>query len=373
MELCCSNQGQTVALTSTGLVLEWGQLGGGVEAGGGGSLTPQQVQAILSGAVPGGGGAGGKGGAGSPPKELSGLSKRSVERIECGRRHFCVILRGTHAQSCVASGKALSDAVAGRREKFKIKAFSAYGEAMAQGGDRFEALLFTEDGDVVSDIHIDDCMDGSYEGEYISAKSGRCSLWLRLGGAHIVGSPFSVTIAPQVSACLVCACAPRVDLSARGTTTQESRISGAASSFFPRPANGGPLRSLLPLLSSLSSPCPTPPPFRTPPHRQRGSAACLSLSTMPATPNVRPRSASATRPTNPHNPYTPLNNICYLMCSLIIACVLLLQNVFSYNPLNTICYLSGAVRRALDSLSSLFARTLVSRGRGDADDLGLCS
>ncbi len=141
VELCSSNQGQTVALTSTGLVLEWGQLGGGVEAGGGGSLTPQQVQAILSGAVPGGGGAGGKEVGGSPPKELSGLSKRSVERIECGRRHFCLILRGTHAQSCVASGKALSEAVAGRREKFKIKAFSACGEPMAQGAHSRKYLL----------------------------------------------------------------------------------------------------------------------------------------------------------------------------------------------------------------------------------------
>jgi len=70
---------------------------------------------------------------------------------------------------------------------------------ITQGGDRFEALLFTENGDVVSDMQIDDGMDGTYEGQYTCAISGRCSLWLRLGGAHIQGSPFSILVAPQVA------------------------------------------------------------------------------------------------------------------------------------------------------------------------------
>jgi len=70
---------------------------------------------------------------------------------------------------------------------------------MTQGGDVFEALLFTEDGDVLTDMQIDDAMDGTYEGEYICPRSGRCSLWLRLGGSHIQGSPFSILVAPQVA------------------------------------------------------------------------------------------------------------------------------------------------------------------------------
>ncbi len=117
---------------------------------------------------------------------------------------------------------------------------------------------------MVSDIHIDDCMDGSYEGEYISAKSGRGNLWLRLGGAHIVGSPFSVNIAPQVPARLAClrAASRCVDSSVGlPPSAQESRKSGPTSSLV--------------FLSSLFHPSPFPRPHMQAPLPVSASVLCL--------------------------------------------------------------------------------------------------
>ena len=200
VELLCCNQCHTLALTSEGRVLEWGREACDVGGLGSAGMTAQQVQAALRGENPmGGDRIGGTCGAGKGvgPKELSGFTNKSVQRIECGRRHFCVLTRGTHAASCVATGEGLASAVAGRKQKLTIVAKAEDGMRMNQGGDRFQGLLFAEDGDVMADVCIDDCMDGTYECSYTSAKAGVCSLWLRLGGSHICGSPFQVKVEAQ--------------------------------------------------------------------------------------------------------------------------------------------------------------------------------
>ena len=71
VELCRCNQSEVIALTRRGALRAWG-----------GSSFPSSSSSS------------------SQLRSIAGFDRKTVERIECGRRHVCILQRSTHAQAC---------------------------------------------------------------------------------------------------------------------------------------------------------------------------------------------------------------------------------------------------------------------------------
>lgn len=70
----------------------------------------------------------------------------------CMGRHFCVLVKSPKATQCTADGSGISEGAVGRRAKFKITARDEGGSPVGQGGDRFDVLIFTDDGDCITEV-----------------------------------------------------------------------------------------------------------------------------------------------------------------------------------------------------------------------------
>ena len=67
----------------------------------------------------------------STPGRLRMMGKKKLLRLECGRKHYCAVVMGTHALHCTVEG--LEDTVAGERINFRIVARDLADEARTMG------------------------------------------------------------------------------------------------------------------------------------------------------------------------------------------------------------------------------------------------
>eukprot|EP00656_Telonema_subtile_P052950 TRINITY_DN751_c0_g1_i8.p1 TRINITY_DN751_c0_g1~~TRINITY_DN751_c0_g1_i8.p1 ORF type:complete len:812 (+),score=168.85 TRINITY_DN751_c0_g1_i8:375-2810(+) len=120
------------------------------------------------------------------------LSKRVV-RLECGRRHFCVVTPACYAPNCVTLGEGSRLCTVGLRGRFDIVAHTFEDEPLRRGGDVFTVMLFHQDGEcLVKEAQVDDHFDGVHQVTYKVRQAGEYSMWVQQGGCHIRGSPFTL-------------------------------------------------------------------------------------------------------------------------------------------------------------------------------------
>ena len=169
--VACS-QGQCLAVTKDGDIFAWGLPGNEADMV---ALNPAAIQ--------------------STPTRLRILAKRKLVRLECGRKHYCAVVMGTHAPHCTVDG--IQDCRASERTKLQIAARDLQDEPRTQGGDVFAFMAVHHSGRSVLDCaEIYDEMDGRYTGHYVLVKSGEYSIAVTYGGVHIQGSPFHIQVAP---------------------------------------------------------------------------------------------------------------------------------------------------------------------------------
>ena len=78
-----------------------------------------------------------------------------MERLVCGRRHYCLAIKATDPARCQASGAGLRQGRVGERGRFYIQAADREGKEKTAGGDVFGIMLFHEQG-----IQSGDCLAG---------------------------------------------------------------------------------------------------------------------------------------------------------------------------------------------------------------------
>lgn len=76
-----------------------------------------------------------------------------------------------------------------RTYSFSIVANDANGQRIKTGGDKFDAAI---DGPSVATARVEDNNDGTYKVFYSLTQAGDYKINVRIGGAHISGSPFAV-------------------------------------------------------------------------------------------------------------------------------------------------------------------------------------
>ena len=106
----------------------------------------------------------------------------------------------TCAKTTTASGSGLERAKRGEEKSFTIIAFDAQGLQRTVGGDAFAVELKSGSGEKIR-VNVRDEGNGSYLVTYTippGAKRVDYSLSVRLRGAHIKGSPFTVHIASSL-------------------------------------------------------------------------------------------------------------------------------------------------------------------------------
>ena len=107
-----------------------------------------------------------------------------------------VMDKSTCAETTTAAGSGLEHAKPGEMACFNITARDARNNARSLGGDVFEVKLINESGEKVS-AYVQDKDNGSYYVSYtIPAGAERVdyTLSVKLQGAHIQGSPFTVQV-----------------------------------------------------------------------------------------------------------------------------------------------------------------------------------
>ena len=108
--------------------------------------------------------------------------------------------KSTCAETTTACGSGLERAKRGEEESFTINAFDAQGVQRNAGGDAFAVELKSGSGEKIR-VNVRDQKNGSYVVTYTipsGAKRVDYTLSVRLRGAHIKGSPFTVHIASSL-------------------------------------------------------------------------------------------------------------------------------------------------------------------------------
>ena len=108
--------------------------------------------------------------------------------------------KSTCAETTTACGSGLERAKRGEEESFTINAFDAQGVQRNAGGDAFAVELKSGSGEKIR-VNVRDQKNGSYVVTYtipLGAKRVDYTLSVRLRGAHIKGSPFTVHIASSL-------------------------------------------------------------------------------------------------------------------------------------------------------------------------------
>ena len=105
--------------------------------------------------------------------------------------------KATCAETTCANGIGLISAYLGQEATFNITAHDAQKRKRTMGGDLFEVKLWNEIGEKKVDSNVKYQGDGSYLATYtvpLGLKSGKYTLSVRLRGAHIKDSPFTVRV-----------------------------------------------------------------------------------------------------------------------------------------------------------------------------------
>eukprot|EP01062_Namystynia_karyoxenos_P024509 TRINITY_DN19562_c0_g1_i3.p1 TRINITY_DN19562_c0_g1~~TRINITY_DN19562_c0_g1_i3.p1 ORF type:complete len:1105 (+),score=273.14 TRINITY_DN19562_c0_g1_i3:80-3316(+) len=140
------------------------------------------------------------------PQPLESLSRKSLRRLECGRRHYAAVCDSPMPSASSVSG--VADRVAGKRSRYCVTARGADAGAWPKGGEVVTAshllhssgaLCFVDDGDVM------DNGDGTYEVPVKLNVAGRYTARVFLMGEEVPvpnGGVFTVRPAlPKPSIC----------------------------------------------------------------------------------------------------------------------------------------------------------------------------
>lgn len=106
--------------------------------------------------------------------------------------------RGPSAANTTADGEGLHAAREGKTAQFRVVVNDRFKQRRERGGDRLEANMVGSEREVVH-VFISDLEDGTYVLSYVPESSGERTLSVLVGGKHILGSPFAVTVSPRTS------------------------------------------------------------------------------------------------------------------------------------------------------------------------------
>ncbi|XP_069035044.1 E3 ubiquitin-protein ligase TRIM45 isoform X1 [Lepisosteus oculatus] len=106
-----------------------------------------------------------------------------------------ISVRAVDPQKCVIHGEALQ---AGRQEQpghFALVCRDAAGEPVSKGGENVQvSIVHTERKDCAIKAAVVDNNDGSYHVSYTPVEAGAYSVWVRVKGQHVKGSPFVLLV-----------------------------------------------------------------------------------------------------------------------------------------------------------------------------------
>ena len=129
------------------------------------------------------------------------FDRRRLQHLQNGVNTLGTVTdKSTCAKTTTASGSGLERAKRGEEESFTINAFDAQGLQRNAGGDAFAVELKSGSGEKIR-VNVRDEKNGSYVATYTipsGAKRVDYTLSVRLRGAHIKGSPFTVHIASSL-------------------------------------------------------------------------------------------------------------------------------------------------------------------------------
>ena len=129
------------------------------------------------------------------------LNRRRLQYLQDDVNSLGIVSdKSTCAETTTACGSGLERAKRGEEESFTINAFDAQGLQRTVGGDAFAVELKGRSGEKIR-VNVRDEKTGSYVATYTipsGAKRVDYTLSVRLRGAHIQGSPFTVHIASSI-------------------------------------------------------------------------------------------------------------------------------------------------------------------------------
>ena len=129
------------------------------------------------------------------------LNRRRLQYLQDGVNSLGTVSdKSTCAETTTACGSGLERAKRGEEQSFTINTFDTQGLPRTVGGDAFAVELKGGSGEKIR-VNIRDEQNGSYVATYAipsGAKRVNYILSVRLRGAHIQGSPFTVHIASSL-------------------------------------------------------------------------------------------------------------------------------------------------------------------------------
>lgn len=102
--------------------------------------------------------------------------------------------KGPSAANTTAEGEGLYSATEGKTSQFKVLVYDRYKQHRKVGGDRVEASMISVGKGEVVHMFISDGENGSYVVSYTPESRGEHALSVLVGGKHIRGSPFAVSV-----------------------------------------------------------------------------------------------------------------------------------------------------------------------------------